>query len=419
MSFSWTAPHRARQYPRVSLLLALLACWFAGTPGWAARVEHVEVKRDRIVVRFDEIVADASAFVLAGPNRIALDVGGARPGGRTETGGAVSAVHQASRGAQGMRLMFDLSRPTVVTQGRFGDGGRELTLELRSVDDDRFAQAAAVRQRTSFLPSLGLGGKGVRKARYEVSMPIPRASRKLALPRVYGDDDSRPLVVIDAGHGGVDPGAISPTDNRREKDVTLRIAKSIRDELLRSGRVRVALTREDDRFLVLRERYGIARKLKASLFISIHCDSVGSGTATGASVYTLSEVASDKESARLAARENKADIISGVDLGGTTTDISSILIDLTQRETMNSSASFARLLGREARPLMPLKPNFHRMASLMVLKAPDMPSILFETGYISNPQDVAFIDSSEGRGRIAESVRRAVDIHFARRLAAN
>ncbi len=225
--------------------------------------------------------------------------------------------------------------------------------------------------------------------------------------------------MIDAGHGGVDPGAISPVDGRREKDVTLRIARAIRDELLRSGRVRVALTREDDKFLVLQERYGIARKLKANLFISVHCDSVGSGDASGATVYTLSEVASDKESARLAARENKADIISGVNLASTSADISSILIDLTQRETMNSSASFARLLGREAQPLMPVKANFHRMASLVVLKAPDMPSILFETGYISNPKDAAFIDSREGRQRIAESVRRAVDIHFARRLASN
>ena len=137
----------------------------------------------------------------------------------------------------------------------------------------------------------------------------------------------------------------------------------------------------------------------------------------GASVYTLSEVASDKEAARLAARENKADVIAGVNLGDAGADVSSILIDLTQRETMNSSASFARLLGREAKPLIPIKPNFHRMASLMVLKAPDMPSILFETGYISNPGDAAFLDSPTGRERIAESVTRAVEVHFARQLA--
>ena len=111
-------------------------------------------------------------------------------------------------------------------------------------------------------------------------------------------------------------------------------------------------------------------------------------------------------------------MIAGVNLGEAGDDVSSILIDLTRRETMNNSADFARLLGREARPLVPMKPDFHRMASLMVLKAPDMPSILFETGYISNPQDAAFLDSSEGRDRIARSVRRAVEVHFARRMAA-
>ncbi|WP_242138631.1 N-acetylmuramoyl-L-alanine amidase [Sphingomonas sp. TREG-RG-20F-R18-01] len=253
--------------------------------------------------------------------------------------------------------------------------------------------------------------------RPQTAAPLQPNARRAGLPRIYGDDPRRPLVVIDAGHGGVDPGAISPIDGRREKDVTLRIARAIRDELVRAGRVRVALTRDDDRFLVLRDRYGIARRLGGDLFLSIHCDSVGAGSASGASVYTLSEVASDRESARLAARENKADIIAGVNLASTNADISSILIDLTQRETMNASAGFARLLGREARDRIPLKPNFHRMASLMVLKAPDMPSVLFETGYISNPVDADFIDSDDGRRRIAQSVERAVEVHFARRMA--
>ncbi len=299
--------------------------------------------------------------------------------------------------------------------------GRRLSLMLAALacigaQGGATAKTVVPDERTAARAVAGYGGPAPSR-KYQVSRAVPRAVKRLPLPRIYGDDASRPLVVIDAGHGGPDPGAISPTDGLREKDVTLRIARAIRDELVRSGRVRVALTRDTDRFLVLQERYGIARRLKASLFISIHCDSVGSGLASGASVYTLSEVASDKESAKLAARENKADIIGGIDLGGTANDISSILIDLTQRETMNSSASFARLLGREAQTLIPLKPNFHRMASLMVLKAPDMPSILFETGYISNPSDAAFIDSSDGRKRIAESVRRAVEVYFARRLA--
>lgn len=416
MPFYWTGGPSARHCRRVSFLLALLAFWLGGAPAWAATVERIDVRPDRIVIRFDGVVAKASSFALDGPRRLAIDIDGATPGGRVGGDGFVDGVRQAARGDNGARIVFDLATPAIVTEGTFGRDGHVLTLMLRTVDDARFARAAA-EGRMRFLPPFNYGS-GVTPAAYRVSSPVPLSSRKLALPRVYGDDDSRPLVVIDAGHGGVDPGAISPDSGLREKDVTLKIARAIRDELVASGRVRVALTREDDKYLILQERYGIARKLKADLFISVHCDSVGGGSASGATVYTLSEVASDKESARLAARENKADIIQGVNLASTPVDISSILIDLTQRETMNASANFARVLGREAKPLMPIKPNFHRMASLVVLKAPDMPSILFETGYISNPADAAFINSSEGRAAIAESVRRAVDIHFARRMAA-
>ena len=393
--FHWTVAAPARHDFAVSFLLAFLACWFGGAPAWAAKVERVDLRHDRVVIRFSRDVADASRFILAEPQTSADD--------------GVDGVADA-----GSRITFDLTRPAIVAARSLGPDGRDLTLELRTVDEPSFARAAAERQ-LRLLPPFNMGAL-IPVDTYAVTIPIPGSARSQALPRIYGDAD-RPLVVIDPGHGGLDPGAVSPMDGRREKDVTLRIARAIRDELLRSGRVRVALTREDDSFLVLQERYSIARKLKAALFISVHCDSAGSGNAAGATVYTLSEVASDKESARLAARENRADIISGVNLASTATDISPILIDLTQRETMNSSAGFARLLGREAQPLMPMKSNFHRMASLMVLKAPDLPSILFETGYLSNRADAAFIDSDDGRRRIAESVRRAVEIYFARTLA--
>lgn len=416
MPFCWTGGYSARHYLTVSFFLTLLACWFVGAPGWAATVERVDVADDRIVIHFDGSVGRATSFLLGGPNRIALDVEGATPGSAVDASGAVVAVRQGAHGDNGARVVFDLASPAIISSGNFSNDGRTLTLALRPVGAAAFAHAVADGP-LNFLPRLANAAGGAR-SRYVVSASVPPSSRHLAVPRIYGDDDKRPLVVIDAGHGGVDPGAIAPESGLREKDVTLRIALGIRDELLASGRVRVALTREDDRFLVLQERYGIARKLKADLFISIHCDSVGSGDARGATVYTLSEIASDKESARLAARENKADVISGVNLASTSPDISSILIDLTQRETMNNSATFAKLLGREAAPLLPIKPNFHRMASLVVLKAPDLPSILFETGYISNPSDAAFISSSAGRKAIAESIRRAVDIHFARRLAA-
>ncbi|MEO5938643.1 MAG: N-acetylmuramoyl-L-alanine amidase [Sphingomonas sp.] len=416
MVFRWTGHKPARHYVRVSFILALLALWLGGTPAWAGTIQRVEVKNDSVVVTFDSRVAAVSSFLLASPNRVALDVMGATPGGTVATGGLVGGVREGARDG-GARVVFDLTRPAVVTSGKFGADGRVLTLQLKTVDDDDFARAAA-EGKLRFLPPFNMPDSGLIPARYTVSLPVPSSSQTLTLPRVDGDAD-RPLVVIDAGHGGFDPGAISPTSGLKEKDVTLKIAKAIRDELLKSGRVRVALTRDDDRFLVLQERYGIARKLKANLFISIHCDSVGTGDATGASVYTLSEIASDKEAAKLASRENKADIIGGIDLGSENADVSSILIDLTQRETMNASAAFARLLGREAAPLIPLRTNFHKMASLMVLKAPDMPSILFETGYISNPNDAAFLDSPEGRRRIATSVLRAVEINFAKRMASN
>ena len=361
MHLGWTPRAPARHIVRVLFLLALLSGWLTGVPSWAGVVQEVRVHGDRVVVKFDAPVTQASAFLLSGPQRIALDVAGTEPGRAAAAGGVVAKIRQGAQG-DGARIVLDLARPAIVSEGSFGKDGRTLTLRLKTVDDERFARAAAER-RMSFLPPFAYFQPASRPP-YSVSIPLPGRLPRAPLPRVYGEA-SRPLVVIDAGHGGHDPGAISGDGGLREKDVTLEVAKAIKDALLASGRVRVALTREDDRFLVLQERYGLARRLKADLFISVHCDSAGNAEATGATVYTLSEVASDKEAARLAARENKADILAGVDLGAASPDISSILIDLTQRETMNASANFARLLGREAQPLMPIKPNYHRMAAAL------------------------------------------------------
>ncbi|WP_174292876.1 N-acetylmuramoyl-L-alanine amidase [Sphingomonas bacterium] len=414
MLFSrWTSALRARHGRGVLTLIATMMGWLLGSPAFATSIVHVAADASRIVIRFDAPVEHASSTIGDGARQITVDLAGVAahtPGVR----GGFAAVHVDTGAAGDTRLVFDLASPAVVTDGALDDNGRSLTLSLVAADPATAMQASLAGPLDFFPFNLDLSGG---KSRYKVSQAVPPAAKAPPLPHIEGDR-SRPLVVIDPGHGGIDPGAINPENGLREKDVTLKIARAIRDELLARGRVRVALTRDDDRYLVLRERFGIARRLHADLFISIHCDSVGAGDASGASVYTLSEVASDKEAARLAARENKADVITGVDLGGAGADVSSILIDLTQRETMNNSADFARLLGREAAPLVPLKANFHRMASLMVLKAPDMPSVLFETGYISNPRDAAFLDSAEGRHRIAEGIERAVEVHFARRIAA-
>ncbi|MCT8001350.1 N-acetylmuramoyl-L-alanine amidase [Sphingomonas sanguinis] len=410
MAFRWTSGGRARHGCRVVLMLfAFLFGLLTPVSAFAATVQKVVVRGAQLLIRFDSPVKRARSVMLNEPRRVAIDVTGASPGRIPASEGAVRGLTQSLVRPGVTRLTFALAQDAAIFDGGFDDEARQLSLTLKPVNKG-YTQASFAGA-LDFFPF-----HFQRKPNYTLTVPVPSPSRTLPLPRVRGADN-RPLVVIDAGHGGVDPGAINPQTGLREKDVTLAIAKAIRDTLVASGRVRAALTREDDRYILHRERYGIARRLHADLFISIHCDSAGAGEARGATAYTLSDVASDKEAARLAARENKADVIAGVDLGGNS-DVSSILIDLTQRETMNASASFARLLGREAQPLIPVKPTFHRMASLMVLKAPDMPSILFETGYISNMQDAAFLDSKDGRERIAQAVLQAVEVHFARRMAA-
>lgn len=256
------------------------------------------------------------------------------------------------------------------------------------------------------------------RAQGDEEAPIALADRSdpaTGIPRVVGDP-ARPLVVLDAGHGGRDPGALSPFGQRREKDVTLAIATAIRDALATSGRVRVAMTREDDRYLILKDRYEIARKMRASLFVSIHADAAPSNDgARGATIYTLSEVASDREAALLAEQQNQSDRIAGASLSGET-GVDRILIDLAQRESMTVSAEFAALLKREASAYFPFRPEYHRFASLVVLKAPDVPSILFETGYLTNATDTAYIASPEGRQQIALGMKSAIETHFARKL---
>jgi len=280
-----------------------------------------------------------------------------------------------------------------------------------------FAVLLTLAPAPSDMPDLGLEAGMARRPPHSqgITVAIPEAAPAIDLPPVEGPSDPRrPLVVIDAGHGGHDPGAINPSHGWREKDLTLAIARALRDEILKTGRLRVALTRNDDQYLILQERYGIARRLKADLFISVHADAALNPEIRGATIYTLSEVASDREASRLAARENKADVLNGVDLSRQSSSVSSILIDLAQRDTMEVSTRFADLLRREADPFMAFQSPAHHFASLVVLKSPDTPSILLETGYISNDQDGAMLASARGQQRIARGVARAITVHFAR-----
>ena len=385
------------------------------SPAMGGTVQKISTQDGAVIVQFDGVVDRTDVFTLAAPDRIAIDVSGATAGQSAFAGGSVQNIRQRQFSAETARIVLDLAEPAVVTNGNFSADGKSLRLSLRPVPLTEFSGTVA-RGKTQIIPPAVFRADPP-KRRYEVTAPI-RVNVGKGLPVVSGPaDDSLPLVVIDAGHGGHDPGAISPHGGQLEKDVTLSIAKSVRDEMLKSGRVRVALTRDTDKFIVLQDRFQLARKLRADLFISIHADSAESPEATGGTVYTLSEVASDREAQRLAARENKANIINGVNLGGADANVSSILIDLTQRETMNVSADFAKLLLREAAPNMRIRGNSHRFASFIVLKAPDTPSVLFETGYLSNEADVTFLASQSGQGKVARALANAIQVHFARRIA--
>lgn len=393
---------------------------FVATPIDAASVRGVAIVGDSVTLRFDGPVERASTFTLNSPRRIAIDVVGARAGSGGEAGGYVAGVRQAQFDPHTARIVLDLSGPATVRRGGFAADGRSLVLEIDRASASAFARDVK-KDPKRFLPAVAVRAPPRKADRSSVRVPLasPRGASGSPLPRVIGAKGTgRPLVVIDAGHGGHDPGSLAP-DGRMEKDAALAIALAIRDELVESGRVRVALTRETDRFLVLGERREIARRLGADLFLSVHADSAPNPAARGATIYTLSEVASDRVAAAVAARENRADVLNGVDLGDENQDVSSILFDLAQRETMNVSADFATLLQREMSGKVPFKSEYHRFAGLMVLKAPDVPSVLLETGYISNDDDLKLLFSKRYRQAIAEGVRRAIELHFARQLASN
>jgi N-acetylmuramoyl-L-alanine amidase len=259
------------------------------------------------------------------------------------------------------------------------------------------------------VPHLGRG--------YVVRIVLPDPAALDDLPAIEGPQDaSRPLVVIDAGHGGHDPGAIA--HGVREKTIALAYARALKNAILSQGGVRVAMTRADDRFLVLEERAQIARALGADLFISIHADSAAAAQARGATIYTLSDEASDAEAAAFAARENRSGTVNGVPMDQTDAAVGNILFDLSQRRTAGASDAFARLIVREGQGKVAFHQAPLRSAELAVLKAPDMPAVLFEMGYITNEAEARRLAAPETQAAFADATARAIRVQFARQSGA-
>jgi len=294
------------------------------------------------------------------------------------------------------RVVMELAQPAVVsgmTTAPDATGAATiLTIELTRAEREEFRQAAAESAQGSKGPS--------------------------APPPVQEAKDSRPVIMIDPGHGGIDPGAAAGSSQLFEKDLVLSFAQRLKKKLEESGRYKVLMTREQDVFVSLGDRVRAARSAQADLFISIHADSISGGQdVRGLTVYTGSERASDADSARLADRENKADAVAGVESGEMPDDVSDILMELTLRETRGFSHSFASRLVGEFDSVARLNKNPHRQARFQVLRAHDVPSVLVELGYLSSQKDLDLLMSEEWRAKMVSAMAVAVDRFFATRLA--
>ncbi len=334
--------------------------------------------------------------------------------------GLIGGYRYGQLDGQHSRVVLDATGPFRVASSRVIEpqklgGDWRLVLDLAPIEPLRSAALPPPVPRPAAVVARAAAPLAIEPA----APPVVVAALPLPLPKPAAAPDAsadlpgprRPVVVIDAGHGGVDPGAIG-VGGVFEKTVTLAMAKALHEALETGGRFKVVLTRDDDELIALRERIERARRANGDLFVSLHADSIGLPEHRGASVYTLSEDASDAEAARLAAKENKADIIVGADLSEEDPQVASILIDLVQRDTNNRSIALADTLIASLREVTPLVRRSRRYAGFVVLKAPDVPSVLIELGYLSNAKDARNLRDPAYRARLADVIAAAIERYF-------
>lgn len=431
----------------------------------------VEPELTRVVLDLTETTG-YTVFALADPLRVVIDLDEVEwqiPAGRKLQGrGLVAAMRYGLFKVGTSRIVLDLASPARVAQVTLVDKTdtlpRRLLIDLKPIGEDEFlsqikrtlfasdgtdvapaaaepVQAAADEQPVvpaSASGSATLGGQvgalqpggisadpdpnaapvAVKSEAVPVMADPATADLAILVPLPKPGDQGlkkqavkkKPLIVIDPGHGGIDPGAIG--NGTMEKSITLAVAKALKKELLATGRFRVALTRDKDVYIPLRDRFKLARDGEGDLFISLHADSHANTKTRGASVYTLSENASDSEAEALAAKENKSDVIAGVDLSHESPVVTGILIDLAQRETTNLSARFAKMLVKSLKRDTLMLEQSHRFAGFAVLKAPDVPSILLEMGYISSDEDQQLLTNKTHQKGLAKAISRAIQSYF-------
>lgn len=362
-----------------------------------------DAKQTRFVLDLSQKIP-INAFTLANPYRVVVDLPQVAfhipHKADSEGRGLIKSFRYGLVMAGGSRIVLDLTGPVRIDKA--------FTLDPAEGQPARLVLDLATTDRESFLRAIALDNRVARTDSIRKPEPVAPGA----------DSDRRPVVVIDPGHGGIDEGTRAAS-GETEKNIVLAFAKTLRDRLQAIGKYRVLLTRADDTYISLGERVRFARANKAALFISIHADALPrrDGDAQGASIYTLSDTASDAEAARLADEENRADVIAGVDLTTEPDDVADILIDLAQRETKAFSAQFARTLSGELKNVARLHKHPLKSAGFRVLKAPDVPSVLVELGYVSNRDDLKQITAATWQARAAEAIVQSVKTYFLTRLA--
>jgi N-acetylmuramoyl-L-alanine amidase len=371
----------------------------------------------RFILDLDRKI-DVRAFTLSNPYRVVLDIPQVTfnlpTGIGSEGRGLIRAFRYGLVMPGGSRMVFDLTGPAKIEKAYVMDAANgqptRLVVELAAVAPSAFKASSASSNSNGDAPRL-------RPAILVEASANSAPADTTGTTKTAATTDSRPVVVIDPGHGGIDNGTQAPS-GESEKTLVLNFALALRDRIEKSGKYRVVMTRSDDTFIPLGDRVKIARNNMAALFVSIHADALPKkeGDAQGATIYTLSDKASDAEAEKLAEAENKADAIAGVNLTEEPADVADILIELTQRETRTFSNRFARMLANDMKSVARMHKHPLKSAGFRVLKAHDVPSVLVELGYVSNKDDLQQLVSENWRSRTVGSVAQAVDNFLGKRV---
>lgn len=355
------------------------------------------------------------AFVLNNPPRMVIDLplmNWTAPLNKGDRNGTIKSYRKGVYQKDTLRIVLDLARPAIISshsRQSSKNANWQYMFNLKPVSPVEFQQAINKVSVGGGTPQNAVIGATKAPPRH-IDDPEPITSTDKKTTFTASTSSKKPLIVIDAGHGGVDPGALA-TNGAYEKNITLATAKELKQALLATGKYRVKLTRETDIYIKLPDRVRIARQANADMFISLHADTIGRPQVRGSSVYTLSDKASDIETAKLADRENAVDTLVNVNVGSVDADVADILIDLVTRDTMNQSKVLAETVvstfkrnGVQTLPQLP-----HRSAGFAVLKAPDIPSVLIEMGYLSNKAEADQLASASHRAKIAQAIAKVVD----------